>query len=218
MTAIFIAHRLEPQRFPAQRRNDLILQLQLRLQPALEGVARKIRPADAVVAHLVREHGPNSAPRCAGRARAFGFFIQAVQNFMIRHDQMRARRDPQPPVHVHARPVQHFDLFDQDRRVHDHAAADQADSVPRKNPRRREMNLERPKLVDDRMPGVIPAVEARHIIRALRQKIHRLALALVAPLRTDHCDHAHCSSMSLRVRRAKQPSVIKRLLRRYRSS
>jgi hypothetical protein len=104
---------------------------------------------------------------------------------------MRTRRDPQPSVHAHARLVQHLDLFDQHRRVNHHAAADQPYRVLREDPRRHEMNLERPELVDDGMPGVVPAVEARHVIRLLRQKIHRLALALVAPLRTDHCCDCH---------------------------
>ncbi len=53
------------------------------------------------------------------------------------------------------------------------------------------MNFECPKFIDHGMPGIIPAVEARHIIHALREKIHHLALALVAPLRADHCCYCH---------------------------
>src|SRR5262245_55895357 len=57
------------------------------------------------------------------------------------------------------------------------------------------MNLERPKLVDDGMPGVVAAVEARDVIHALGEIIHDLALAFITPLRTDHSCDCHKTSV-----------------------
>src|SRR4026208_1622037 len=59
------------------------------------------------------------------------------------------------------------------------------------------MDLKRSKLIDHRMSSIIPAIKARHIIRALRQIIHNFSFTLITPLRPDHCCNAHKVSVSL---------------------
>ena len=44
---------------------------------------------------------------------------------------------------------------------------------------------------DERMPGVVPALKTHDDVGALREPVHDLALALVAPLGSDHDDVRH---------------------------
>ena len=103
---ILIADGFEFQRLAAQRGDDFILDRDLRFQSFGENFfIREIAPADAVVADLVCKGWADAAPRSAGRARAFGLFVQAVQQLVIGHDHVRARRDQQPPVQGDALPL-----------------------------------------------------------------------------------------------------------------
>ena len=52
-------------------------------------------------------------------------------------------------------------------------------------------DLERLAADDDRVPGVRPALVAADHIRALREQVDDLALALVAPLRADDDGRRH---------------------------
>src|SRR5258706_3824358 len=113
---------------------------------------------------------------------------------MIRHDDMRARRDPQAPIHFHTGFVEHLNFIEQYLRVNDYTAADQPRCILRENAGWHQVNLERPKLIDNRMSRIIPAIEPRHIIHALGEIIHDLTLTLVTPLRTDHCCYCHYAS------------------------
>ena len=45
---------------------------------------------------------------------------------------------------------------------------------------------------DQRMAGIVAALETHHDLGALAQPVHDLALALVAPLGADHCHVGHC--------------------------
>jgi hypothetical protein len=51
---------------------------------------------------------------------------------------------------------------------------------------------------DQRMAGIVAALEAHHDLGALAQPVHDLALALVAPLGADHCHVGHCDSPQTR--------------------
>src|SRR5438552_18238590 len=53
------------------------------------------------------------------------------------------------------------------------------------------MELERAVLVNDRVAGVVSALESDDDIRLLRQEVSDLAFALVAPLSTDDGRHGH---------------------------
>ena len=53
---------------------------------------------------------------------------------------------------------------------------------------------------DQGVAGIVPALEAHHDLRALRQPIDDLALALVAPLGADHRDVRHFSARSFYMR------------------
>src|SRR5581483_6432019 len=81
---ILVAHGLVIERAAAQRRNDFIFQTELRMQSFVKRAADKIRETQTIVRKFVGERGTDAAPRGARRARAFGVFVQAVQNFVIR--------------------------------------------------------------------------------------------------------------------------------------
>ena len=53
------------------------------------------------------------------------------------------------------------------------------------------MQLERATAVDDRVPGVVTALEANDVVHVVGEKVGDLALALVAPLGTDKHDTGH---------------------------
>ena len=75
--------------------------------------------------------------------------------------------------------------------IHDRARSDDAERVRIEDARRHEMELERAVLVDDRVAGVVSALETDDHVRLLRQEVRDLALALVAPLGPDDGGHWH---------------------------
>ena len=86
---ILITHCLEIQRFPAQRSDDFVFERHLRFQPISENLfVSEVAPANAVVADLVGESRADAAPRGAGRSCSLSFFVQAVQQLVIRHDDV----------------------------------------------------------------------------------------------------------------------------------
>ena len=59
------------------------------------------------------------------------------------------------------------------------------------DPRGHQVELELAALVDDRVTGVVPALEADDEVRLLRQEVGDLSFALVAPLRADDRSDRH---------------------------
>ena len=56
---------------------------------------------------------------------------------------------------------------------------------------------------DQRVPSVVPTLEARHRGRAFSEQIYNLALALVAPLRTDdHDESTHSVTWDLAMKQS----------------
>ena len=66
-------------------------------------------------------------------------------------------------------------------------------SLPRTTPGRQQRQLVGLVADDQRMAGVVAALEPHHDIGAAGQPVHHLALALVAPLGADHRDIRHAS-------------------------
>ena len=62
---------------------------------------------------------------------------------------------------------------------------------------RQKAELERLAVDDERVAGVVAALETHHNIGARRQPVDDLALALVAPLGADHGDIRHPLNPSL---------------------
>jgi hypothetical protein len=109
---------------------------------------------------------------------------------VVGHDQVRVGADAQA-AHVDAARLEPVDLAGQDLRVDDDAVADDAALAGIEDPRRDQVQGELLALADDRVARVVAALEAHDGVRPLREQIHDLPLALVAPLGADHHDAWH---------------------------
>ena len=86
-------------------------------------------------------------------------------------------------------PFEPVDLAQQHARVEDDPVADHAGLVRVEDPRGDQVELELLAFADDRVAGVVAALEAHDHLGPLREQIGDLPLPLVAPLGTDY-DHA----------------------------
>ena len=100
-----------------------------------------------------------------------------------------ALADSSQAADVDAAPAQAVELADQHLGVDDDAVADHAGLARVEDPRRDQVELERLAVADDRVAGVVAALEAHDHRGVLGEQVDDLALALVAPLGPD--DH-HC--------------------------
>ena len=95
------------------------------------------------------------------------------------------------PADVDAAPAQAVELADQHRGVDDDAVADHAGLARVEDPGRDQVELERLAVADDRVAGVVAALEADDHRGVLGEQVDDLALALVAPLGPDDHDSRH---------------------------
>ena len=111
---------------------------------------------------------------------------------MQRQDQRRVLGDHQGLGRdFHALAAQLLDLGDQRPGVEHHAVADDAELARPHDPRRQQRQLVDGAVDDQRVPGVVPALEAGDDVGALGEPVDDLALALVPPLGADHHHVAH---------------------------
>ena len=122
---------------------------------------------------------------------------------MQRQDQRRVLGDHQVRRAPIATPcaAQLVDLGDQRPGVEHHAVADDAELARPHDARRQQRQLVDRAVDDQRVPGVVPALEARDHVGALGQPVDDLALALVAPLGADDHHVAHAPVLPRRGRR-----------------
>ena len=80
------------------------------------------------------------------------------------------------------------DFLDQDLRIDDHAVADDAELVRVQRAGRDQVEDGLLAVDDQRVAGVVAALEADDDIGVVGEQIDDLALALVAPLGADDCD------------------------------
>ena len=109
-----------------------------------------------------------------------------VELLVVRHDQVGVAREPHPTGVDPAR-LEHVELGEEDGRVDDHAVADDGGDARVEDPARHELQLQHLLAVDDRVPGVVPALVAHDHVGRLGQVVDEAALALVTPLGAD--DH-----------------------------
>ena len=164
-----------------QRRPDL------RAQDLL---VEQVLDADAEPQRLVGVAGADAAPRGADRELAQLHLARRVEQHVVGHDQVGVGGDPQV-ADVDAAALQPVDLAEQDARVEDDAVADHADLVRVEDPGGDQVELELLAVADDRVAGVVAALEAHDRVRALGEQVDDLALALVAPLGADYDDSWH---------------------------
>ena len=109
---------------------------------------------------------------------------------MVRHDQVRVGADAQARE-VDALGAQVVELAGQHLRVDHDAVADRAQLARVEDPGRDQVELPLHAVADDRVAGVVAALEADHEVRVLGEQVGDLALALVAPLGAHDHDAGH---------------------------
>ena len=169
---------------PAQQR--VVVQQQL-VELVRQGLRLgQVADADRTPGHLVLVGRADAAAGGADLALAAGRLARTVQRRMQRQDERRIVGDPQigrghvQPLFAHPLHLrQQRHRIDHDA-IADHAqfAADQAGGQ-----QAQPIGL----VADDqRVPGIMAALEPHHDIGAAGQPVHDLPLALVTPLGADH--------------------------------
>ena len=111
-----------------------------------------------------------------------------IQRLVRGKDQGTRRRQPETLIHGNALVHQPVHLVHQRFKTQHHAVADHAVDPGSKDAGRNQVQ-NGPFAVDDqRMPGIVPSLEANHGVGTLGKQIHDGALALIAPLRADYDD------------------------------
>ena len=94
---------------------------------------------------------------------------------------------------VDAPRVEPVDLVEEHAEVDHHAVADHRRAARRQDPGRQQVQRVLLTVDDDRVPGVVAAVELDHRVDPAAEQVGRLALAFVAPLGADENDRGHGS-------------------------
>ncbi len=126
----------------------------------------------------------------AGAALLAQRLAGAVELDVQRQDQRARLAHEQPRAHLDADRLQALDLGQQVRRIDHHAVADVALHAVAHDARGDELQRRLHALDDQRVAGVVAALEAHHVAGVVGQPVDHLALALVAPLRADDDDVA----------------------------
>ena len=115
-----------------------------------------------------------------------------VERDVVRHDHVRVERDDELAVVLEgALGLQALDLHDQHGGIRDDAVPDDAELAGVEDAGRDEVEDGLLAPHHQRVAGVVPALEADHHVGVLGEEVDDLALALVAPLRTDDHDIRH---------------------------
>ena len=147
---------------------------------------KQVRNAQRAPRHLVLVGGADAAPGRADGIRALGFLARPIERYVRGENEGTGRAHAQPLEHRHALIDEHLRLFEQRlEREHD-AVADQTLHVCVQDAGRDERENGFLAADDQRMPGVVAALEARDRVRLIGEQIDDFALALVAPLQADH--------------------------------
>ena len=176
-----------------ERGHQLVLERHHEPQAVAEVVrAQEFAHADGEpAADLVLVARPDPAAGSAELPLAAAF-EQPLLFHVIREDDVRVVAQEQRAGHVDAARGELIDLFEEPRRVHHHAVADDARDVRPDDAGGEERELERLPVDDDGVPGVGPAVVPDDEIEPVAEKIDDLPFGLVAPLQPDHARTRHC--------------------------
>ena len=165
---VLLGHRLEVearvalvgaqrQPFGLERRDDLLLQ---------DLLVEQVLHADPEPGCLVGVARPDAAAGGADLELAELDLARLVQEHVIRHDQVRVCGDPQA-ARVDVASAQLIQLIGQHFRVDHDAVANHAELPGVQDPRRHQVELPRLTVADDRVSGVVAALEADDNVAAL---------------------------------------------------
>jgi hypothetical protein len=148
-------------------------------------LVEEVLDPDAEPGGLVGVAGPDPAPGGADLELAELQFPGRIQLHVVGHDQVGVGGDAQP-ADVDAAVAQLLDLSGEDGRVDDDAVPDRAGLARVEDPRGDQVELEGLPVADDRVAGVVTALEADDEVRLLGEQVGDLSLALIAPLGSDY--------------------------------
>ncbi len=155
-------------------------------------LVQQVLDADAQTGGLVGVAGPDAAARRADLELAQLRLTRVVEQRVVGHDQVGIGADAQARE-VDALGPQVVEFARQHLRVDHHAVADRAQPAGVEDPGRDQVELPRgAALADDRVAGVVAALEADHHVRVLGEEVGDLPLAFVAPLGAHDHDSGHC--------------------------
>ena len=165
----------------------LLVQAGLHLVMQVLGVEQVVH-ADADAVDLVRVGRADAAACGADLALAQETFGHLVDHAMVRGDDL-GRLAHQQAGAVQAAGFQAVDLLEEHLRIHHHAVADHRRDVRVDDATGQQ--VQRVRLIADRVARVVAAVEAGDVIDLGADQIGHLALAFVAPLSADQHDSRH---------------------------
>ena len=152
----------------------------------------QIARTNGAAANLVFIGWPDAPARRANLGRARSLFTQTIKFAVQGHDKSRIFGNAQIV------PVDHNPLFSQAGYflgqmpwVNHHAIANDGKFAGPHDARRQKRELVNLAVDHQRVAGVMPTLETHHHIGAFGKPIDNLALALIAPLRANHCDIRH---------------------------
>jgi hypothetical protein len=163
------------------RGHDLLLQ---------DLLVEQVLHADPEPRRLVGVSGPDAAPRRTDLELPELRLAGVVEQHVVRHDQVRVGADLEAGE-VDALGTQVVELVGEDLRVDHHAVADRAQLARIEDAAGDQVELPLDAVANDRVPGVVAALEADDEVGVLGEEVGDLALALVAPLGADDDDAGH---------------------------
>ncbi len=160
-----------------------------------QGAVGEVADPDRAARHLVLVRGPDAAARGADRPIALGGLPRLVDRGVMRQDERARFADLEPRRHVDARGLEHVDFLEQrGRREHD-AIADVAGDLVAQDARRYEVEHRLAPADDQRVAGIVTALEANDTLRMIGQPVDDLAFAFVTPLGADD-DYVLCHTFT----------------------
>ena len=184
-------------------RQHEIVELEQRLELRGEAIGvEEVLQADRAPRDLVLVGGADAAAGRPDLRVAHRAFARLVERDVVRKDQRARRRDLEARTHGDAGALELADLLQQRRRREHDAVADVDGDAGPQDAGRNEAQHGLPAADDERVAGVVPALEAHDAVGVLGQPVDDLALAFIAPLGADDNDVlAHLSQTPIRERR-----------------
>ena len=150
------------------------------------GRIHEVGDADAAPGHLVLVGRTDAASGRADRLGPRCLFAGLIHGNVVGHDQRRGRTDLEARADLDALFLELGDFLAQrGRRQHD-TVADQALHAVAQDARGNQVQDRLLAIDDERVPGIVAALEARDDADPFGQQVDDLALAFIAPLRTQN--------------------------------
>ena len=176
----------------------------------------QVHEADGAAAHLVLISGTDATAGGANFGAFAGILAQPVQIAVQRQDQRGIVGDAQiVPVDGDALSRELFDLAGQRIGIKHHAIANDGELAGADDAGRQKRELVGHAINHKGVASIVAALKAHHHIGLLGQPVHQLALALIAPLGTDHNNIGHRISPMRKIKKPRHdaPGLVRPALK-----